>query len=180
MKFAFKLLISLTVTSLIISTSVLRLKTKSRRQAAAAAAAPAAGAATAATPAAAPAADPNALINTFKDPTLKDNAERNNILNNAFLKYIFQVLGYASNDDFDKCVAASAAQAKVNAISAFKKIWANRNETSVQIKVILQNIQCTQIADLEAKINVAGALDKLIKEISQFIKTMRLFLRMFR
>ena len=122
----------------------------------------------------------NILIKTFKDTTLHANPERDNILNNAFLKYIFEVIGYTSDDSFIKCLEAATPQAKVNAISAFKKIWANKDQSKVQVPIILQNIQCPQIADLVTKIATAGLLDKLVNEIKQFIKTMKLFIRMFR
>lgn len=122
----------------------------------------------------------NSLIAQFKDPSLKDNVNRDNILNNAFLRYIVEVIGYTNNPDLYKCIEAVPAQNKVNAIAALKRIWANRNEASVQLNTILQNIQCTQMADLVAKTNAPGVLDKLIREINQFIKKMRMFLRMFR
>jgi len=120
------------------------------------------------------------LIASFKDPSLKNNPERDNILNSAFLKYVFQVIGYSNDDGFNKCLEAIPSQNKVNAISAFKKIWANRDEANNQVNYILENIKCTHIADLKTKITAAGVLDKLITEIKQFIKTLRLFLRMFR
>ena len=120
-----------------------------------------------------------AMLNTFKDINLKKSDQWDTILNNSFLRYIFDVAGYTLDVDLGRCIDASSSQNKLNAISAFKKIWANKDQAVSQIPIILQNIQCAQISDLATKLTGA-VLDTVITEIKQFIKTMKLFLKMFK
>src|SRR5207249_11172865 len=97
---------------------------------------------------------PNSIL--FPYTTLFRSKE--NILNTAFLKYMFLVIGYNINDQsFSSCLEATPKQKKVKAIGAFKKIWQNQNlRDSQALKVLNRSEEHT--SELQSRFDIVCRL----------------------
>ena len=115
-------------------------------------------------------------MKTFEDQSLKEINTQQKILNESFLKYVFVVIGYQS-DDIEKCLQKTDFNNQREAIRNFRKIWANKDTLKPSITKILKNMACGEIQDLQTKLDFNSTLEKLLKEMKQFIKTMKKFMK---